>query len=272
MEKDLSSGLAVKKKQSAVQETRRGEKTEFHSAAKEVEGMHKRNLSEMKSKQVRGSELRGPSASQEKSNGESHSVQKESEPPREKETETLPRIVHSQHPISQPLKGGHLSKEHPKNWEARETKAKNDPSTQTRHKSLLQGHLQAQLEARDTPAPKGPAAQPAPPAAGHPQGERRDADTSGGDSEEGDVVFVSSKPGSPLLFDLTLDSQKKENLKCPGQSVQRKIPPDSGVSKKGESSDPAAQHVYLTTQLKQKKVLLTWCFVYKFGALLAVGR
>ncbi|XP_059784751.1 transcription termination factor 2 isoform X1 [Balaenoptera ricei] len=252
-EKDLSSGLAVKKKQSAVQETRRGEKTEFHSAAKEVEGMHKRNLSEMKSKQVRGSELRGPSASQEKSNGESHSVQKESEPPREKDTKTLPRIVHSQHPISQPLKGGHLSKEHPKSWEARETKAKNDPSTQTCHKSLLQGHLQAQLEARDTPAPKGPAAQPAPPAAGHPQGERRDADTRGGDSEEDDVVFVSSKPGSPLLFDLTLDSQKKENLKCPGQSVQRKIPPDSGVSKKGESSDPAAQRVYLTTQLKQKK-------------------
>ncbi|KAB0404404.1 hypothetical protein E2I00_000463, partial [Balaenoptera physalus] len=242
-EKDLSSGLAVKKKQSAVQETRRGEKTESHSAAKEVEGMHKRNLSEMKSRQVRGSELRGPSASQEKSNGESHSVQTESEPPRERETKTLPRIVHSQHPISQPLKGGHLSKEHPKSWEARETKAKSDPSTQARRESPLQGHLQAQLEARDTPAPKGR----------HPQGERRDAHTSGGDSEEGDVVFVSSKPGSPLLFALTLDSQKKENLKCPGQSVQRKIPPDSGVSKTGESSDPAAQRVYLTTQLKQQK-------------------
>lgn len=255
MEKDLSSGLVVKEKQSAVQETQRGEKTEFHSAAKEVEGVHKRNLSETKSKQVRGNELREPSASQERSNGERHSLQKESEPPREKETQPLPRIVHSQHPISQSLKGGHLSKEHPKSWEARETKTKNDTSAQTLHKSLLQGHLQAQPETRGTPAPKGPAAQPAPLAAGHPQGEMRDADTSSGDGEEDDVVFVSSKPGSPLLFDLTLDSQK--NLQFPGQSVQRKISPDSGVSKKGESSDPEAQRVYLTTQLKQKKVLLT---------------
>ncbi|XP_032468335.1 transcription termination factor 2 isoform X6 [Phocoena sinus] len=253
MEKDLSSGLVVKEKQSAVQETQRGEKTEFHSAAKEVEGVHKRNLSETTSKQVRGNELREPSASQERSNGERHSLQKESEPPREKETQPLPRIVHSQHPISQSLKGGHLSKEHPKSWEARETKAKNDTSTQTLHKSLLQGHLQAQPETRGTPAPKGPAAQPAPLAAGHPQGEMRDADTSSGDSEEDDV-FVSSKPGSPLLFDLTLDSQK--NLQFPGQSVQRKISPDSGVSKKGESSDPEAQRVYLTTQLKQKKSTL----------------
>ncbi|XP_007119445.2 transcription termination factor 2 isoform X2 [Physeter macrocephalus] len=253
MEKDLSSGLAVKEKQSAVQETQRGEKTEFHSAAKEVERMHKRNLFEMKSKQVRGNELREPSASQEKSNGESHSVQKESEPPREKETKPLPGFVHNQHPISQPLKGGHLSKEHPKSWEPRETKSKNDACTQTLQKSLLQGHLQAKPETQDTPAPKGPAAQPAPLAAGHPQGERRDADTSSGDSEEDDIVFVSSKPGRPLLFDLTLDSQKKENLKFPGQSVQRKISPDSGVSKKGESSDPEAQRVYLTTQLKQKK-------------------
>ncbi|XP_058897301.1 transcription termination factor 2 isoform X1 [Kogia breviceps] len=250
MEKDLSSGPAVKEKQSAVQETQRGEKTEFHSAAKEVERMHNRKLFEMKSKQVRGNELREPSASQEKSNGESHSVQKESEPPREKETKPLPRIV-------QPLKGGHLSKEHPKSWEARETKSKNDASTQTLQKSLLQGHLQAKLESRDMPAPKGPAAQPAPLAAGHPQGERRDADTSSGDTEEDTaVVFVSSKPGRPLLFDLTLDSQKEENLKFPGQSVQRKISPDSGVSKKGESSDPEAQRVYLTTQLKQKKSTL----------------
>ncbi|XP_049566051.1 transcription termination factor 2 isoform X6 [Orcinus orca] len=256
MEEDLSSGLVVKEKQSAVQEMQRGEKTEFRSAAKEVEGVHKRNLFEMKSKQVRGNELREPSASQEKSNGERHSLQKESEPPREKETKPLPGIVHSQHPISQSLKGGHLSKEHPKSWEARETKAKKDASTQTLQKSLLQGHLQAQPETRGTPAPKGPAAQPAPLATGHPQGEMRDADTSSGDSEEGDVVFFSSKPGSPLLFDLTLDSQKKKNLKFPGQSVQRKISPDSGVSKKGEPSDPEAQRVYLTTQLKQKKSTL----------------
>ncbi|XP_057576312.1 transcription termination factor 2 isoform X2 [Hippopotamus amphibius kiboko] len=257
MEKDPSSGLGVKGKQSAVQEKQQGEKTEFQCEAKGTEGMHKRNIFEMKSKQVHGNELKEPSASQETSNGGSHSVQKESACPREKETKPLPRIVHSQHPISQPLKGVHLLKDPPKSWEARETKAKDEPSMQTLQKSLPHGHFQAKSETRGVAAPKEPAARPAPLAACcHLQGERQDADTSSADSEEDDAVFVSSKPGIPLPFDLTLDSQKKENLECPGQSVQRKISPVSGVSKKGEPSDPAAQPVYLITQLKQKKSIL----------------
>ena len=257
MEKELSSGLGVKKKQSAVQDKQQREKTEFQCEAKEIEGMHKRNLLEMKSKQVRGNVLREPSAFQVKSDSESHSVQKESEPLTEEETKPLPRIVHSQRSISQPLKEEHLNKEHPKSWEARETKTGNDPSTQTLQKSLLQGHFQAQSETRDMPAPKEPAAQPAPLATGHPAGEGRDAGTSSGDSEDDDVVFVSSKPRSPLLFDLPPDTQEKKNLELPGQSVQRKVSSAPGVSKKGEPSDPAAQRVFLTTQLKQRKVTTT---------------
>nr|XP_020747995.1 transcription termination factor 2 [Odocoileus virginianus texanus] len=255
-EKELSSGLGVKKKESAVQDKQQREKTEFQCKAKEIERMHKRNLFEMKSKQVHGNVLREPSAFQVKSDSESHSVQKESEPPTEKETKPLPRIVHSQHSVSQPLKGKHLSKEHPKSGEAGETKTGNDPSTQTLRKSLPQGRFQAQSETRDMPAPEEPAAQPAPLATVRPAGGRRDADTSSADSEEEDVVFVSSKPGSPLLFDLPPDTQEKKNLKLPGQSVQRNVSSALSVSKKGEPSDPTAQRVFLTTQLKQKKSTL----------------
>ncbi|KAM9242890.1 transcription termination factor 2 [Dugong dugon] len=256
MEKALSSGMVVKKKQSAVQEKKQGERREFQREAKETEGSYKRNVSEVKPKQCPGNELRKPSASsQEKSNGESGDVQNESEPLREKETKLLPLNVHSQNSVSKPQKGGHLSRDHPKNWEARETKAKDDSSTQTVQKRLPHGNFQTQLETPDVSAPQGPAAQSAPAAAGLSWGEGRKADTSSDGSEEEDVIFVSFKPGNPQL-DLTLDSQKKENLKLPHQSEQRKVSPISGVSKKVEPSDPAAQRVYLTTQLKQKKSTL----------------
>ncbi|KAM9686889.1 transcription termination factor 2 isoform 3-T3 [Trichechus inunguis] len=256
MEKALSSGMVVKKKQSAVQEKKQGERREFQCEAKETEGSHKRNVSEVKPKQCPGNELRKPSASsQEKSNGESGDVQNESEPLREKETKLLPLNVHSQNSVSKPQKGGHLSRDHPKNWEARETKAKDDSSTQTVQKRLPHGNFQTQSETPDVPALQGPATQSAPAAAGLSRGEGRKADTSSDGSEEEGVIFVSFKPGNPPL-DLTLDSQKKENLKLSHQSEQRKVSPISGVSRKVEPSDPAAQRVYLTTQLKQKKSTL----------------
>ncbi|XP_036199837.1 transcription termination factor 2 isoform X2 [Myotis myotis] len=253
VEKDLSSGQVVKEK-SAGQEKPRGERAELRCEAKGIEGTHKRNLPEMKSKQCQGNELRKPSAAQENLNGESHYVQKESEPLREKKTRPLPQTVRSQNPISKPLEAGHPSKEQPKIREARETKAKDDPSTQATQKGLLQGPFQAQAEAHPAPAPKGPATQPAPPAAGPSLGERREADTSSG--EEDDVVFVCSQPRIPSFLDTTSDSQKKENLPFPGQTVQRKISPASSVSRKVEPSDPASQRAHLTTQLKQKKSTL----------------
>ncbi|XP_064138440.1 transcription termination factor 2 [Loxodonta africana] len=256
VEKDLSSDMVVKNKKPVVQEKKPGERRELPCEAKETEGAHKRNLSEIKPKQFPGNELRKPSASsREKSNGESGDVQKQSEPLRGKETRLLPLNVQHQNSISKPQKGGHLSKDHPKNWEAGETKAEGDTSSQTVQKRLPHGNLQTQLECPDVPSAQGPADQFAPPAAGLSLGERRRADTSGNDRKEEDIVFVSSKPGNPLL-DLTLNSQKKENLKLPHQSEQKKISPISGVSKKVEPSDSAAQQVHLTTQLKQKKSTL----------------
>nr|XP_019586166.1 PREDICTED: transcription termination factor 2 isoform X1 [Rhinolophus sinicus] len=254
-EKDVSSGLVVKKKQSAVQEKKQEKKTELQCEAKDTEGAHNRNLFEIKSKQCHGNELRKPPASlQEKSNGRSYDVSKESEPLRVKETKPLPQIVHSQNPISKPRKGEHLNKEPPKSWEPGETKAKDNPSMQTTQKRL-QGHFQVPSETHGVPVPKGLATQSALPASGPSLGERRGADTSSGDSEEDDDAFVSCQPESPLLFDRTLDSQK-DSREFPSQSAQRKTSPASGVSKEVEPSDPAAQHVYLTTQLKQKKSTL----------------
>ncbi|XP_054420708.1 transcription termination factor 2 [Pteronotus mesoamericanus] len=254
MEKDLSPGLVVEEK-SAGQEQPRGEKTDLRYEAKEIEGTHKRNPSEIKSKQCHGNEVRKPASAQEKPKGENY-VQRESEPLREKETKPLPQIPHSQNPMNKPLEGEHLNKEWPKSQEARETKAKDDRSMQTTQKTLLQGHLQAQPQACQAPAPKGPATQTVPLAAGPPLGGRREADTGSSDSEEDDVVFVSSEPGSPLLLDMTLDSQKKENLQFPGQTVQKRKSPASGVSRKIEPTDSAAQRVHLMTQLKQKKSTL----------------
>ncbi|XP_034510060.1 transcription termination factor 2 isoform X3 [Ailuropoda melanoleuca] len=244
MKQDLSCGLEVKRKQPAPQEQQREEKTECQWEARETEGTHTRDPSEAKPEQRRGEEQRKPSGPlQEKSDVESHRVQKKSEPLREKETKPLPGSIHSQNPISKAQKGEHVSKEHPKSREARETKARDDPSSQTNRQS----------EPGDGPAP-GPASTCAPPGVGRSLGQRPQAASSHGDHEENNAAFGSSKP--PLFFDSTLDSRKEGNLPFPGQSVQRKTSPASGVSRKAEPSDPAAQRVYLTTQLKQKKSTL----------------
>uniref|UniRef100_A0A8D2CKK0 Transcription termination factor 2 n=1 Tax=Sciurus vulgaris TaxID=55149 RepID=A0A8D2CKK0_SCIVU len=232
MEKELSSGLVIKKKQSEVQEKQQEQRTE------ETKGIT--------SRQHLGNELRGPSASPQKSDGESKDVQNKSESSREKETQLLPHKFHGQNPVSQPQKGEALSKGHIKNLEAKEAKAKDGSGMQTFQKRLPKGHFQAPSETQG-PAPKGQAAP------GLSLGEGRHAAFSSGESEEDDV---SCTPGSPLLFDLTMNSQKTENLQLPVQSMQRKISAASNVSKKEESSDSAAQRVYLTTQLKQKKSTL----------------
>nr|XP_027796048.1 transcription termination factor 2 [Marmota flaviventris] len=233
MEKEFSSSLVIKKKQSGIQEEEQEETTE------ETKGIT--------SRQHPGNGPRGPSVSpQEKSDGESKDVQNKSESPREKETQFLPQKVHGQNQVSQPQKGDHLGKEHLKNLEAKEAKAKDGPSTQTFQKRLPQEHFQAPSGTRG-PAPKGQATP------GLSLGEGCPAASSSSESEEDDVSCI---PGSPLLFDSTMDSPKSENLQLPVQSVQRKSSASLNVSKKKEPSDPAAQRVYLTTQLKQKKSTL----------------
>ncbi|KAK2493802.1 hypothetical protein MC885_010282, partial [Smutsia gigantea] len=247
VEKEPSSGLVMQKQPCAVPEQQRGEKPESQRDTKGNDGVQERNLVETKSKECRGNELSKPSvASQEKSQGESHCVKNEPEPLRQKEIRPLPPIIRSQISICKPQKGEHLSRKHPQNQEARGPKAEGGPYTRTIQRALLQGHIQVQPVPRDVPAPKGPAARPAPLATEHPLGWRQEANTSSSNGGE-------SLPS--LFLDLSLDSQK-ETMKVPSQSVQRKISPASGVSKKVEPPHPASQRVSLTTQLKQKKSTL----------------
>ncbi|XP_066124266.1 transcription termination factor 2 isoform X3 [Saccopteryx bilineata] len=254
-EKDLSPGLVVKEK-SAGQEKPRGEKTKRPCEAQDIEGTHDGKLSEIRHKQCHGSELGKPPVSPwEKRAGEVY-VQKGSEPPREKAAKPLPQIVHSQSPMNKPPEGEQLSKELPKSGEAREMKVEDKLNTQPTQAKLLLGHCQAQMEGHHAPAAKGLATQSVLPAAGPPLGERPETDTSSSDSEEDDAVTVFSQPGNPLLLDKAVDSQKKENLQLPCQTVHRKMSLASGVSKKVEPSDLAARHAYLTSQLKQKKSTL----------------
>ncbi|KAM6217135.1 transcription termination factor 2 [Rhynchocyon petersi] len=248
VEKDLSSSLAVKEKQSAVAEKKQGERTEILCPTVETGDKARRNVSESKPKHMSGNELRKPSASSlDKSYGESVDVKTESVSLKEKESRLFPVNVHSQNPVRKLQKEGHISKEHHKDWDARGTAGKDDSCLRNIQKGLPNGNSQSQVGTLG-----GPAAQPT----GLSRGERLEADSSSSDSEEEEVVFVSSKPGNPLI-DLTLDPQKeKESLKLPPQNEQRKISPVSAVSKKAECSDPASQQVYLMAQLKQKKSIL----------------
>lgn len=270
MEKEPSSGLVVQKQPCAGPELQQGEKPESQRDTEGNDGMHERDLVETESEECHGKELSKPSvASQEKSQAETHCVKNEPEPLRQKDIRPLPPVVLSQISIHKPQKGERLSRKHPQSQEAREPKADGGPDTQTIQRGQLQEHVQVQPVPRDVPAPKGPAAQPAVLAAGHTLGWRQEADTSGSQGRDDVAGFVSSKP--PLFLDLSLNSQK-ETMKVPSQSVQRKISPASGVSKKEEPPDPAAQHVSLATQLKQKKVTPDLCFVFKVRALLAACR
>ncbi|XP_005389109.1 PREDICTED: transcription termination factor 2 [Chinchilla lanigera] len=239
MEKGLSCSLVIKKKQPGVQENEQGERIEAQCGEEEPEG----NASEQRN----GNELRAASVSpQEKSDGEFQDVQNKSDLLRGKKAQLLPRTVHCQNPVNQPQKEGHLSKAHLKNCKAKESEAKDGPTTQNFQKRLPREHCQAQVEAHG-PDQKGPVA---------PGLSLGEAASSSDDSEEDDVALASGRPESPLLFASTMDKEKKDNLPLPDQSAQRKIPIATSISSKVEPSSSAAQHVYLTTQLRQKKSTL----------------
>ncbi|KAM7318191.1 hypothetical protein ACRRTK_022928 [Alexandromys fortis] len=170
----------------------------------------------MASKQGHGDALQQTCVVPQMSASESRDVPDMPEPLRGKETQPLPQQSKAQ-------KEGHFSREQFRNGEA-QSRTGTDTS-------------RAQASREGAP--------------GLCLGKVRYAVSSSDDSEEEDGV--PSRPESPLLFDLPVDSQKRGNLYLSDQCVQRQIPAASGVSKKGESSDPAAQRANLITQLRQKK-------------------
>nr|XP_044994311.1 transcription termination factor 2 isoform X2 [Jaculus jaculus] len=241
VDKDPSCDPVTEKSHLGVEEKQQGTKAEFQCDAQRTE--------DIASEQCHGSELRGAHVSPQMSDGEKQDVQNKPEPLREQSAQPLPPDVHGHNPVSQLCEERRLGKECLKNWKAKETKVKGGPCAQAFQKELLQGHIQAPSTTKTcAPAPKGLAAP------GLSWGEGRLAASSSDDSEGEDST--SCKPRSPLLSDFTLDSWRKENLHVPHHCLQKQIPAVLGVSKKIESSDPAAQRVLLSTQLKHKKSTL----------------
>ncbi|XP_031230839.1 transcription termination factor 2 [Mastomys coucha] len=232
MEKDPSSDL-VTTRQSGGDREEQEEKTKFRPQTKKTEGM----ASKQGHAEVPQGTPKGPQMSESESPGVS-------EPLREKETQRLVPSIPGQNAESKVQKDGHLSREQLWSGEARGKTGADAPSAQATPKGLSQGPLQGPSNTW-RPASKAQAAPGLCSGVGH------HATSSSDDSDDSDGG--SSRPGSPLLFDSTVDSQKKGSLQHSGQSVQRQTPAASGVSKKGEPSDPAARRANLTAQLKQKK-------------------
>lgn len=235
MEKDPSSDLVVTR-QSGGDGEEQEEKTKFRPKTKETE--------EMASKQGHGEVLQGTSKVPQISESESQEVPNKPEPLSEKETHLLLQSIPGQNPESKVQKEGHLIREQLKNGEAQGKTGADAHSAQASQTGLSQGPLRGPSKSW-RPTPK---ARVAP---GLCSGSAHHATSSSDDSEDDGV---SSRPGSPLLFDVTTDSLKRGSLQHSDQSVRRQAAAASGVSKTGESSDLAAQRANLTTQLKQKKV------------------
>ncbi|KAK7807818.1 hypothetical protein U0070_012052 [Myodes glareolus] len=214
VEKAPSPDLVTERQSGGVRKEQE-EKAKFQLQTKKTEGMA--------SKQGHGDGLQQTCVVPQTSESENQDVPNMPEPLRGKETQPLPQKVPGENPKNKAQKEGCLSREQLRNGEAQGRAGTDAPSAQASWEG----------------------------APGLCLGEVRHAASSSDDSEEEDGV--SSRPESPLLFDLPVDSQKGGNLHLSDPCVQRQIPAASGVSKKGEPSDPAAQRANLTTQLRQKK-------------------
>ncbi|KAG8517593.1 Transcription termination factor 2, partial [Galemys pyrenaicus] len=229
VEPDFSPGPVLKNGPSALREKQHGEPAETLCKGKE-------------SKDSASGTSSSRGRPEEQSEGESRYVHTEAEPRREKHARPLSEMLHSRNLIGKPQKGGPPSKEHPKNLVAGEARAQT-----VQQRPLPQGCIAPQTEPRTAPALRAPAA-----TAGPSLGQGREANASSSDSEDDAVASVPAKPARPSGS----TPCPQENLQLPGQNAQRKPSPASGVSKKVESSDPAAERVRLATQLRQKKSTL----------------
>ncbi|XP_048207813.1 transcription termination factor 2 isoform X2 [Perognathus longimembris pacificus] len=224
MERGPASDLGVKRTQSGVEESSRGESTEATGGSTSGSGGHTSGQRCGNPAWEAGSAL--------ESHDKNQDPQNRAEPPREKEAPSSPH----QNPESQPQKGGHHGREHPLNWEAKETKAEHGPGTRTFKEGLPRRSSEAH----------GPASM------GHARRGGHQSASSSEDSEEEEDV--SSEPGSPLLFDSTKDSEEEETLLLPGQRSQREESRAAALSEKPQPSAPTTQCVHLASQPKQKMV------------------
>ncbi|KAG6929543.1 transcription termination factor 2, partial [Chelydra serpentina] len=260
-------GMKIKKKQSGEKrsDTELGEGTGSRTKSSQSEIQKARNLSGDKQKY-------GTSGQSEKSS--EHIEEEACAKPvkdalhRERKLKPSSASLDSQKASTEPPREEQLRKGDSKSDKGKGIEVKVDAGGKAREKNVTPRECVISQEATglsvpsallQVPSEGGPVAQPAPSKAGIVPGERKYANQNT-NSDEGEVVFVSSKLGKDQPNGSVLDLQQGEiHVRTSGKSEQRIFSSSSGVAtslQKEETLDTKALQNHLTVQLKQKKSTL----------------
>ncbi|XP_039353860.1 transcription termination factor 2 isoform X1 [Mauremys reevesii] len=260
-------GMKIKKKQSGEKrsDTEPGEGTGSRAKSSQSETQKERNLLGDKQKD-------GTSGESEKSS--EHIEEEAFAKPvkdalhRERKLKPSSPSLDSQKASTEPPREEQLRKEDSKSNRGKGIEVKVDAGGKAREKNMTPRECEISQEATglsipsaflQVPSEGGPVAQPAPSKAGIVPGERKYANQNT-NSDEGEVVFVSSELGKDQPDGSVLDLQQGEvRERTSGKSEQRIFSSSSGVAtslQKEETLDTKALQNHLTVQLKQKKSTL----------------
>ncbi|XP_030439203.1 transcription termination factor 2 isoform X1 [Gopherus evgoodei] len=267
MEREPPVGMKIKKKQSGekISDMESGEGTKSRAKSSQSETRKERNLLEDKQKD-------GTSGESEKSSEhvEEEAFAKPAKDALHKERELKPSSpsLDSQKASTEPPREEQLRKDDSKSNRGKGIEVKVDAGGKAREKNMTPRECVISQEATglsipsaclQVPSEGGPVAQPTPSKAGIVPGERKYANQNT-NSDEGEVVFVSSKLGKDQPDGSVLDLQQGEvRERSSGKSEQRIFSSSSGVAtslQKEETLDTKALQNHLTVQLKQKKSTL----------------
>uniref|UniRef100_A0A8C0JCZ7 Transcription termination factor 2 n=1 Tax=Chelonoidis abingdonii TaxID=106734 RepID=A0A8C0JCZ7_CHEAB len=266
MEREPPVGMKIKKKQSGEKrsDTESGEGTGSRAKSSQSETRKERNLSDDKQKD-------GTSGESEKSSEhvEEEAFAKPAKDALHKERKLKPSSpsLDSQKASTEPPREEQLRKDDSKSNRGKGIEVKVDSGGKAREKNMTPRECVISQEATglsilsaflQVPSEGGPVAQPTPSKAGIVPGERKCANQNS-NSDEGEVVFVSSELGKDYPDGSVLDLQQGEVRERSGKSEQRIFSSSSGVAtslQKEETLDTKALQNHLTVQLKQKKSTL----------------
>ncbi|XP_026514805.1 transcription termination factor 2 isoform X2 [Terrapene carolina triunguis] len=260
-------GMKIKKKQSGEKrsDTEPGEGTGSRAKSSQSETQKEINLFGDKQKY-------GTSGESEKSS--EHTEEKAFAKPvkdalhRERKLKPSSPSLDSQKASTEPPREEQLRKEDSKSDRGKGIEVKVDAGGKAREKNMTPRECVISQEATglskpstllQVPSEGGPVEQPAPSKAGIVPGERKYTNQNT-NSDEGEVVFVSSKLGKDQPDESVLDLQQGEvRERTSEKSEQRIFSSSSGVAtslRKEETLDTIALQNHLTVQLKQKKSTL----------------
>ncbi|XP_073164013.1 transcription termination factor 2 isoform X3 [Lepidochelys kempii] len=260
-------GMKIKKKQSGEKrsDTELGKGTGTRAKSSQSEAQKERNLSGDKQKYGTSGESEKPSEQIEE---EACAKPVKDALHRERKLKPSSPSLDSQKTSTEPLREEQLRKGDSKSNRGKGIEVKVDAGGKAREKNVTPRECVISQEATDlsipsallqVPSEGGPVAQPAPSKAGIVPGERKYV-TQNTNSDEGEIVFVSSKLGKDQPDGSVLDLQQGEvRERTSGKSEQRIFSSSSGVAtslQKEETLDTKALQNHLTVQLKQKKSTL----------------